>query len=154
MRSRPTLTDSVTMLRRNLRRMRRYPMIFYIAGIPVVLLLLFVFVFGGTLGRRARWLRAAGPTTWRTSRPGSCDHRRRWSQGTAIAVAMDMNEGIIARFRTMAISRASVLTAHVIANVIQTMLAIVIVFVVANGHRVPARPPVRSNGLPPPASSR
>ena len=44
------LTDTATMLRRNLRHMRRYPMLFFIAGIPVVLLLLFVFVFGGTLG--------------------------------------------------------------------------------------------------------
>ena len=45
------LADSATMLRRNLRRMRRYPSLtFFIAGIPVVLLLLFVYVFGGTLG--------------------------------------------------------------------------------------------------------
>jgi ABC-2 type transport system permease protein len=39
------------MLRRNLIHMRRYPsLILFIAGIPVVLLLLFVYVFGGTLG--------------------------------------------------------------------------------------------------------
>src|SRR6478609_4183605 len=45
------LTDSATMLRRNLRRMRRYPSLtFFIAGIPVIFLLLFVFVLGGTLG--------------------------------------------------------------------------------------------------------
>ena len=45
------LADSATMLRRNLRRMRRYPSLtFFIAGIPVVFLLLFVFVLGGTLG--------------------------------------------------------------------------------------------------------
>ena len=45
------LTDSATMLRRSLRRMRRYPSLtFFIAAIPIVFLLLFVFVFGGTLG--------------------------------------------------------------------------------------------------------
>ena len=45
------LADSVTMLRRSLRRMRRYPSLtLFIAGIPVVLMLLFVYVFGGTLG--------------------------------------------------------------------------------------------------------
>ncbi len=44
------LTDSATMLQRNIRHMRRYPLLFFIAGIPVVFLLLFVFVFGGTLG--------------------------------------------------------------------------------------------------------
>ena len=45
------LSDSATMLRRNLRHTRRYPSLtLFIAGIPVVLLLLFVYVFGGTLG--------------------------------------------------------------------------------------------------------
>jgi ABC-2 type transport system permease protein len=45
------LVDSATMLRRNLRHVRRYPSLtLFIAGIPVVLLLLFVYVFGGTLG--------------------------------------------------------------------------------------------------------
>ena len=44
---------------------------------------------------------------------------------------MDMTEGIIARFRTMAIARASVLTGHVIGSVIQTLLALAIVIVVA-----------------------
>ena len=44
-------TDSTTMLRRSLRRMRRYPSLtLFIAGAPVVFLLLFVYVFGGTLG--------------------------------------------------------------------------------------------------------
>ena len=45
------LGDSATMLRRNLRRAVRYPALTVIvAAMPVVLLLLFVFVFGGTLG--------------------------------------------------------------------------------------------------------
>ena len=82
---------------------------------PVVFLLLFVYVFGGTLGaglggadRRPR------RRTSTTSRPASsCWPWPASAQGTAISVAMDMTEGIIARFRTMAISRASVLTGHV-----------------------------------------
>ena len=53
------------------------------------------------------------------------------AQGTAISVAMDMTEGIIARFRTMAIARGAVLTGHVVGSVIQTMLAVVIVTAVA-----------------------
>ena len=40
-----------TMLRRNLKHMLRYPsMTLMLIGIPVVFLLLFVYVFGGTLG--------------------------------------------------------------------------------------------------------
>ena len=126
------LTDTATMLRRNVRHMRRYPMLFFIAGIPIVLLLLFVFVFGGTLGAglgglaggRAEYVAYVVPGILLVTVGGS-------AQGTAIAVAMDMKEGVIARFRTMPIARGSVLTGHVLANVGQTMLAILIVAVVA-----------------------
>ncbi len=127
------LTDSATMLRRNLRRMRRYPSLtFFIAGIPVVFLLLFVYVFGGTLGAglggvsggRAEYIAYVLPGILLITVAGA-------AQGTAISVAMDMTEGIIARFRTMAIARASVLTGHVIGSVIQTMLALAVVMVVA-----------------------
>ena len=126
------LTDSATMLRRNVRHMRRYPMLFFIAGIPVILLLLFVFVFGGTLGAglgsvtggRAEYVAYLTPGILLFTVAGA-------AQGTAIAVAMDMKEGIIARFRTMPVSRASFLSGHVLANVAQTMLAVAIVVAVA-----------------------
>ncbi|MEJ7705267.1 MAG: ABC transporter permease [Geodermatophilaceae bacterium] len=55
------------------------------------------------------------------------------AQGTAISVAMDMTSGIIARFRTMAITRASVLTGHVLGSTIQTMLSLAVVIGVALG---------------------
>ena len=44
---------------------------------------------------------------------------------------MDMAEGIIARFRTMGIARASVLTGHVLGSTIQTMLGLAVVIGVA-----------------------
>ena len=44
---------------------------------------------------------------------------------------MDMTEGIIARFRTMAIARVSVLTGHVLGSLIQTMLSLAVVIGVA-----------------------
>jgi ABC-2 type transport system permease protein len=127
------VTDSATMLRRSLRRMRRYPSLtFFIAGIPVVLLLLFVYVFGGALGAglgqvsggRAAYTAYVLPGILMITVAGS-------GQGTAISVAMDMTEGIIARFRTMAVSRSSVLVGHVVGSVIQTMLALAIVVIVA-----------------------
>jgi ABC-2 type transport system permease protein len=46
-------------------------------------------------------------------------------------VAMDMTEGIVARFRTMAIARVSVLTGHVVGAMIQTFLALAVVVAVA-----------------------
>ena len=43
--------DSATMLRRNFKRMLRYPsMTLLLVGMPVIFLLLFVYVLGGTLG--------------------------------------------------------------------------------------------------------
>ena len=49
----PTLAvrDSATMRRRSLKHIVRYPeMTVMLAGMPVIFLLLFVYVFGGTLG--------------------------------------------------------------------------------------------------------
>jgi len=46
-----TLSDSRVMLRRNLKHQLRYPsMTVMLIGLPIVLLLLFVYVFGGQLG--------------------------------------------------------------------------------------------------------
>ncbi len=127
------MRDSTTMLRRNLRRMQRYPaMILFQIGIPIVLLLLFVYVFGGTMGAglggvsggRREYLNYITPGIILITVAGA-------AQGTAISVAMDMAEGIIARFRTMAIARVSVLTGHVLGNLIQTMIALPVVIAMA-----------------------
>jgi ABC-2 type transport system permease protein len=125
--------DSNTMLRRNLKRMVRYPsMTLMLIGIPVIFLLLFVFVFGGTLGAglggvaggRAEYANYVTPGVLLIGVAGV-------AQGTAISVAMDMTEGIIARFRTMAIFRPSVLTGHVIGNLIQSVIGLAVVIGVA-----------------------
>jgi ABC-2 type transport system permease protein len=128
-----TLTDSSTMLRRQMRHMIRYPSLtVMLVGMPVVFLLLFVYVFGGTLGAglggvaggRATYLEYVVPGILLMTVAGG-------AQGTAISVAMDMTEGIVARFRTMAISRASVLVGHVVGSLIQTMISMAVVLGVA-----------------------
>ena len=128
------LTDSRTMLRRTLRRMLRYPSLTgFVIGIPVVLMLLFVYIFGGTLGSglgrgmpaglhggRAAYAAYVAPAIILMAVAAA-------AQGTAIAVAQDMTEGIIARFRTMAVARSSVLTGHVVSATIQTMAGVVVI---------------------------
>ncbi|MDC2959664.1 ABC transporter permease, partial [Streptomyces gilvifuscus] len=47
--------------------------------------------------------------------------------GSAVSVATDMNEGIIARFRTMAIHRGSVLIGHVVGSVLQCVMSALLV---------------------------
>jgi ABC-2 type transport system permease protein len=132
-----TLTDSRTMLRRNLRRLLRYPsMTVQLVGLPIVFLLLFVYVFGGQLSNglgqglagghagRSGYLNYVTPGILPMTVAAAV-------QGTAIVVAMDMTSGITDRFRTMAIARASVLAGHVLASVIQTVASIGIVLAVA-----------------------
>jgi ABC-2 type transport system permease protein len=53
------------------------------------------------------------------------------AQLTAIPVAQDMTEGIMARFRTMSISRSAVLGGHVWSAVIQNVVGLIIVIVVS-----------------------
>ncbi|KAF0964363.1 ABC transporter permease [Rhodococcus sp. T7] len=127
------LSDSATMLRRNLRHMIRYPSVtVLLVGMPIVLLLLFVYVFGGTLGAglgdpdggRGAYINYVAPGILLMTVAGA-------AQGTAISVATDMTEGIIARFRTMAIARVSVLTGHVVGSMIQTLISLVLVVGVA-----------------------
>jgi ABC-2 type transport system permease protein len=125
--------DSRTMLRRNLRRMQRYPsMTLMLIGIPVIFLLLFVYVFGGTLGAglggisggRAEYANYVVPGILLISIASG-------ATGTATSVAMDMTEGIIARFKTMAIFRPSVLAGHVLGSVIQTVISLAVLIGVA-----------------------
>jgi ABC-2 type transport system permease protein len=128
------VADSATMLRRNLKRMLRYPtIVLFVIGIPVVLLLLFVYVFGGSLGAGLGPELSGGRTEYANYlAPGILIFAvAGGGQGTAISVAMDMSEGIIARFKTMSISRAAVLNGHVFGTVLQTMLGVIAVGLVA-----------------------
>ncbi|WP_129666415.1 ABC transporter permease [Phytoactinopolyspora endophytica] len=126
-------TDSATMLRRRLRHFIRYPsMTVQLAGMPVIFLLLFVYVFGGTLGDGIGGMSGGRGEYVNYVAPGVILMAvAAVAQGTAISAAMDMTEGIIARFRTMAISRASVLTGHVLAAMLQTLFSVAIVVGVA-----------------------
>jgi ABC-2 type transport system permease protein len=130
-----SLSDAATMLRRQLRHMVRYPSLtMFVVGVPVIFLLLFVFVFGGTLGG------AAGVPRIADGRGAYLEYVTPGIlvmtiaavvQGTAISVAMDMTGGIVARFRTMSISRGSVLTGHVLGSMVQAAISIAVLLAVA-----------------------
>ncbi|WP_432141237.1 ABC transporter permease [Streptomyces sp. bgisy084] len=125
--------DARTMLRRNLKHALRYPsMTVSVVAMPVLMLLLFTYVFGGALGT------GIGGTAG-----GSADYIDYVAPGiilmaatsgalvTAVGVCADMTEGIVNRFRTMAISRASFLTGHVVGSMLQTLVSIAFVIGVA-----------------------
>ncbi|MEU4424686.1 ABC transporter permease [Actinoplanes sp. NPDC024001] len=135
--------DSATMLRRQLRHMTRaWTVTLMLLAVPVIFLLMFVYVLGDTLGNglggsggRAAYVNYVTPGILLVAVAGSI-------QGTAISVAMDMTEGIIARFRTMAIARVSVLTGHVLGSVLHNLfsLAVVLGVAVLVGFRPSATP--------------
>ncbi|AXG79503.1 ABC transporter permease [Streptomyces paludis] len=139
--------DSRTMLRRNLKKALRYPsMTFTVISMPVMMLLLFNYVFGSTLGTGISALPTAdgaGAGAGTGSGTGSGNYIDYVAPGiilmaatsgaltTAISVCVDKTEGIVDRFRTMPISRTAFLTGHVISSVIQTMAGIALVLGVA-----------------------
>ncbi|MFJ7152813.1 ABC transporter permease [Streptomyces sp. NPDC100445] len=122
--------DSMTMLRRNLRHALRYPAVSLGASmLPILMLLLFVYAFGDSIGAgmgggRDAYLEYLTPGIVIMGVAAG-------AMSTSIAVCSDMTEGIINRFRTMNISRSSFMTGHVIGSVIQTMVSIVLVVAVA-----------------------
>ncbi|WP_019634532.1 ABC transporter permease [Actinomadura atramentaria] len=128
--------DSSTMIRRQLKRLLRYPsMTVQLVVTPVIILLLFVYVLGGTLGQGLGGGRGAyadyvvpGILLMAVATAAT---------GTAVMVATDMTEGIVARFRTMRISRASVLTGHVVGSVVQQVcgMAVLVGVALAIGFR-------------------
>jgi ABC-2 type transport system permease protein len=128
------VTDSLTMLRRNLRHLRRYPsMTAALLLQPLALLLLFVYVFGETLGTglpgafeggRGAYLSYVVPGILVVTVTSA-------ALGTAISVATDRTERIVARFRTMGISRSSVLSGHVLGTLVQTLVLLAILLAVA-----------------------
>ena len=122
------LRDSRTMLRRNLVHALRYPgLSLSTIMMPVIMLLIFAGLFGGTLGAGlggGDYIDYLAPGILVMAATSG-------SISTAVSVAIDMKEGIINRFRTMAISRSSVLIGHVVGSMIQTMISIVVVAGVA-----------------------
>ncbi|MEU6764093.1 ABC transporter permease [Streptomyces sp. NPDC046853] len=125
--------DSSTMLRRNLLHARRYPSLtLNILLTPIVLLLLFVYVFGDVMSvgiagggaDRSDYIAYLVPGILLMTIGAT-------PAGTAVSVSMDMTEGIIARFRTMAIHRGSVLIGHVVGSVLQAILSVLLVGAVA-----------------------
>ncbi|MFB4421395.1 ABC transporter permease [Streptomyces sp. QL37] len=127
------VSDSMTMLRRSLRHGIRYPvMLVSSLATPIILLLMFVYILGGTMGAgmgsgsagRIEYLNYIAPSMILLT---VC-----YGGGTtAVMVSVDLTEGIVKRFRTMPISRSAVLTGHVIGGTLRTTATFTLVLLVA-----------------------
>ncbi|WP_329037619.1 ABC transporter permease [Streptomyces sp. NBC_00178] len=119
--------DSATMLRRNLLHARRYPSLtLNLLLTPIMLLLLFVYVFGDTMsagiggGGRSAYIAYIVPGLLLMTIGSTV-------VGAAVSVCTDMAEGLMARFRTMAIHRGSVIIGHVVGSVLQSLVSVLLV---------------------------
>ena len=109
--------DSAIMLRRNFRHTVRNPVtVFNAVLFPLVMMLMFVYVFGGAFKVEGKYIDYAVP--------GLIVMAITYGLGaTAVAVNSDMTNGIINRFKTMDVSRGAVLTGHVVSTTVRSLIA-------------------------------
>ncbi|KOX18680.1 ABC transporter permease [Saccharothrix sp. NRRL B-16348] len=106
------------MLRRNFKHIARNPTsVFNAILMPVVMMLMFVYVFGDAFDVGVDYIDYATPGLMLLA---VC-----YGLGaTATSVNSDMTKGIINRFKVMDVSRGAVLTGHVVASVLTNLVAI------------------------------
>lgn len=92
--------------------------------LPVMLMLLFTYVFGGAIDPGGDYVNYVVPGIILLCAGFG-------SSSTAVDVAQDMTNGIIDRFRTMPIRSLSVITGHVVASLARNLLATGVVIGVA-----------------------
>ncbi|WP_405912703.1 ABC transporter permease [Streptomyces sp. NBC_01020] len=111
------LADSAIMLRRNLKHNLRNPTtVFNAVLFPIVMMLMFVKVFGGAFDVGVDYIDYATP--------GLLVMAISYGLGaTSTAVNSDMTTGVINRFKVMDVSRGAVLTGHVIVTAVRCLVA-------------------------------
>lgn len=121
------LSDTQVMITRCVRRSLRDPEAFFTAlMLPVMLMLLFVYIFGGDLNTGGAYVDYVVP--------GLIVLCAGFGAGTtAVAVATDMSSGIVDRFRSMPILASSILGGHIVASLARNLLATALVIGVGLG---------------------
>lgn len=124
------LVDTWTMTKRSLRHtVRSMDTIITVAATPIAMMLLFVFVFGGSFGS----MFAQGPVKYIDFIvPGIV--AMTVASGIAYAalrVNMDLQKGIINRFRTMPVAPSSILGGHAVSSVLSNLFSVLLVLLVA-----------------------
>jgi len=119
------MSDSMIMLRRNFKHTVRNPVaVFNAVLFPIVLMLMFVYVIGGAFNVGVKYIDYATPGMIVLAICYGLS-------ATALAVNSDMTKGIINRFKVMDISRSAVLSGHVVATMLRSLVAIAAIIGVA-----------------------
>jgi len=126
------IADTLTMLRRVLVHMLRNPAATLMSTLatPIILLLLMYNLFGVAVQQAGTMGSATSYIDYLT--PGLILITAMYGMGMAtIRANTDMTQGIIARFRTMSISRVSVLNGHVIGSTIGALFSISVIAILS-----------------------
>jgi ABC transporter DrrB family efflux protein len=119
------LSDTVVIAKRNLLRILRTPQLIVFNSIqPIMFTLLFRYVFGGSIplpGMKYVDYLIPGIIVQTTLFGGA---------GTAIAMAEDIKQGIIDRFRSLPMSRPAVLAGRTLADVVRLLFVIILLVIV------------------------
>jgi len=116
------LTDTWIIARRGLIHMKRQPEVLSDATIqPIMFVLLFAYVFGGAIN-------VPGGGSYKEFLMGGIFAQTIFFGcfGVAMALANDRGNGAIDRFHSLPIPRSSVLAGHAVANLIKSLLPIVL----------------------------
>jgi len=126
--SRPPLAPLVaeaTFIKRSLIHTLRTPDVIVMAiALPVILMLLFTFVFGGAIEGDGSYVNYVVPGIILLCAGFG-------AASVATDVANDMTTGIIDRFRTMPLRASAVITGHVVASLLRNLVATLVVIGVA-----------------------
>ena len=131
------LRDTVTLFGRSMRHIQRSPdTIITVAIIPIALMLLFVYVFGGAINAgTGNYVNYMLPGILLIAIASGVSY-------TAVRIFTDTQKGIVARFNSMPVSRSSVLWGHVLTSLVSNAISVTIIIGVALliGFRSTANP--------------
>ncbi|MYQ50549.1 MULTISPECIES: ABC transporter permease [unclassified Streptomyces] len=125
-----SVMDSLVVARRNLIRMIRIPeMVIFGLIQPIMFVVLFTYVFGGSIKVGA----TISPQAYREFLMAGIFAQTVTfaTAGAGAGIADDMHKGLIDRFRSLPMARGAVLTGRTIADLVQTTLTLVVLAGVA-----------------------
>ncbi|MFC9650760.1 MULTISPECIES: ABC transporter permease [unclassified Streptomyces] len=118
-------THALTMAGRGIRLSRRnIDAVITAMMLPIMLMLIFVYLFGGAIDTGTRYVTYVVPGVLLLCAGFG-------SAGTAVSVSEDMKGGIIDRFRSLDIGGTSILAGHVTASVARNVVSTALVLGVA-----------------------
>ena len=121
------MSDTLTMVGRGVRlSARNVEALLTAVFLPVMLMLLFVYLFGGAISTGTAYVTYVVPGVLLLCAGFG-------AAMTAVSVSQDMTTGIVDRFRSMDVPAASILAGHVVASVARNLVSTALVFAVAFG---------------------